>query len=109
MRIAAVFYRISKLSEAPDSKQPARKANGFAPGPGQTLPVGYEVVGLLLEPIAIGAPIVLLRLVRNGIVRPGLFTSSEVKEIRLVTQNSIYRVEVLPGAIPSTSFRTGQP
>jgi hypothetical protein len=63
---------------------------------------------MLLEPITIGAPIVLLRLMRDGIAQPGIFTSTEVKEIRLVTQNSVYRVEVLPGAMPLSGFQANQ-
>lgn len=96
------------MSESPDGDPPDHKSSGFAQSPRRTLPVGYEVIGTLLGPISIGAPILLLRFVSNGIVRPGLFTSSEVTEIRLVTQNSVYRVEIVPDAMVPPNIHSRQ-
>ena len=90
--------RITKLSETPDSEWPASEWSAFVPGSGLALPVGYTMDGTLAAPIEIGSPIVLLRTVRNGVVQRGIFTSTNVREILLVTKNSIYRVETVPHA-----------
>ncbi len=105
-----MFIRVTKLGEAPDTGQAVPAWNAFAPDPGHVLPVDYTVEGLLAKPIEIGSPIVLLRMVRNGIVRPGIFTSTEVREIRLVTRNSFYRIEAFAEAVgpQSLSFRPCQ-
>lgn len=93
-----MFIRITKLGEAPDTGQAIPVWNAFAPDPGRALPVGYTVEGLLAKPLKIDSPIVLLRMVRNGIIRPGIFTSTEVREIRIITRNSVYRIETLADA-----------
>ncbi len=102
-----MLIRVTKLGEAPDTGQAVPTWNAFASGPERVLPVDYTVEGLLAKPLEIGSPIVLLRMVRNGTVRPGIFTSTEVREIRLVTRNSIYRIEPMPEAVEpqSPSFR----
>ena len=65
-----------------------------------SLPVGYWLCGTLgLEP-AVGERMVVDRDVRNGVVRDGRFTSSEVVRIegdQVRTTNSVYRItKVLP-------------
>jgi hypothetical protein len=80
---------------------------GFLPGnqenyhPGKaeggiSLPVDYEVIGLLFEPIMIGRPVRLFRLFRNGVFVLGEFQSSPVTAITtdgITTRNSVYRVK----------------
>ena len=63
------------------------------PGTGtESLPVGYSVECDLLEPLMPGAPVIALRHRRNGVPMLGYFTTSVVREIILVTQNSVYKV-----------------
>lgn len=75
----------------------------FIPGAindGVSLPVGYWVTGTLIEDVELGKPIQLLRNNRNGEEILGMFTTSYVESVDLeentiVTDNSIYDVEVL--------------
>lgn len=93
-----MLVRITKLRETPDAKWPASEWSAFVPGSGRALPVGYTMDGRLAAPIEMGSPIVLLRSVRNGLVQRGLFTSTNVREIWLVTINLNYCVETLSAA-----------
>ena len=63
------------------------------PGTGaESLPVGYSVECDLLAPLMPGAPVIALRHRRNGVPVLGYFRTSIVREIILVTQNSVYKV-----------------
>lgn len=63
-----------------------------------SLPVEYEMVGILRDQVVIGQPVRLFRLLRNGVRVNGRFSSTPVVEItgnRLTTLNSVYQVEAL--------------
>ncbi len=66
----------------------------------RSLPVDYTLRGRLMMNIEIGECLEILRIERNGIKALGVFRSSPVREIdefcRVVTNNSIYEVTVLP-------------
>ena len=66
-----------------------------------SLPVDFQLAGLLLESIGIGQSIDIFRIERNGVYVVGFFQSSPVMEIdafnRIITNNSVY--EITPVAI----------
>ena len=74
-------------------------------GSGGPIVTGYSLKGLLQEPPYIGKTLVILRTERNGVVVPGVFESSTIKNVTnlnclnkkhkylVYTQNSVYRVE----------------
>jgi hypothetical protein len=71
----------------------------WIPGVGSedfSLPVDYELRGILLEPIIVGSCLVVLRFERNGVLALGIFSSTPVQEIhadgRVITENSIYEI-----------------
>jgi hypothetical protein len=68
---------------------------GEKPPEGQSMPVDYEIEGTLLAPIIPGQQIIVFRHDRNGVPALGLFCTSPVEEIVVVTQNSVYRVSAL--------------
>lgn len=61
-----------------------------------SLPVGYSLHGVLLQPLQVGAPIRVLRVERNGVSRLGEFTSTTVVALHpghlAETLNSFYIV-----------------
>lgn len=66
---------------------------------GHSLPVDYEIIGILQAPPVVGQCVRVLRLDRNGVNRLGKFTSTEVVELTkegFRTLNSVYKVVVLP-------------
>ena len=67
---------------------------------GKSLPVDYELEGTLLAPVRLGQQLVVFRHNRNGVAALGLFCSSPVEEIMVVTGNSVYR---LTAASPSAT------
>ena len=91
-----MIVKIAKLSVAPDAAHGAASWWEITPGsslpPGKSLPVDYEILGLLTSPILPGRPLTALRFQRNGVEALGYFSSSEVREIRVVTHNSIYQI-----------------
>lgn len=94
------YVRIKKLRSvkqpvAPPGDSPTHPAGQFQNKMG-SLPVGYTVEGWLVSPPAVGGRVVLLRLVRNGLRRPGVFWSSCVTMVRRTcfhTLNLVYRIE----------------
>jgi hypothetical protein len=62
----------------------------------ESIPVDYTVEGWLISPPAVGGRVVLFRLVRNGLRRPGVFWSTSVTMVGrgcFHTLNSVYRIE----------------
>lgn len=102
---AGTPVKLRKLAEAPHPAYGAVAWMHFTPvQPNQdneSLPIGYDLEGVLLDPIEVGAPIRIRRFLRNGVRADGLFVSSAVTQIgedRLMTFNSIYKIEVTTGA-----------
>jgi hypothetical protein len=94
------LVRLRKLAESPAPFFPAAEWESFTPGqagPAQaSLPVGYELEGELLLPLAVGEPIYIRRIVRCGVRVAGIFVSSPVTAIlpnRIITLNSVYEVK----------------
>ena len=62
----------------------------------RSLPVDYELQGILVEPMEAGKPIRVLRTHRNGVRVDGFFQSSPVREFKngaAITLNSIYFID----------------
>ncbi len=66
----------------------------------KSLPVAYDLRGVLISQIEWGKPIRILRLWRNGIQALGLFVSTFVCDVKdgntIETCNSIYRIDLCP-------------
>ncbi|MCX6971024.1 MAG: hypothetical protein NTV93_12865 [Verrucomicrobia bacterium] len=95
--------------------QKVRACVGAAVGPGSwadwvpggwgnrgSLPVDYELRGVLLAPIRVGEPISVYRTWRNGVSTEGMFLSTAIREIassgEILTSNSVYRIAALQAA-----------
>lgn len=94
------FVVVYKVAEVVAPLSPAVAVREYyygRPGNAGSLPVGYTFMGWLVRPPAVGEQVRLLRVSRNGVVTPGVFTSTEVIEIPgagvFHTRNSIYRYE----------------
>ena len=63
-----------------------------------SLPVDYELRGVLLAPVLVGAQITVYRTWRNGVSAEGMFLSTAIREIadtgEIRTANSVYRITV---------------
>ncbi len=62
----------------------------------ESIPVDYTMEGWLVSPPAVGRRVALIRLVRNGLRRPGVFWSTCVTMVGrgcFHTLNSVYRIE----------------
>jgi len=64
-----------------------------------SLPVDYELEGILFEPIELGQHLCVLREARNGVRVDGSFISTTIVAIdlpdKVVTMNSVYIVSAL--------------
>jgi hypothetical protein len=100
---AGTFVKITKTKPAPDAKLPSAGWNEFTPGEGVavqglSLPVDYEIEGILLADVEVGGSVYVARAVPSGAIR--LFSSTPVVSVTqngFATANSIYRVEVIGG------------
>lgn len=103
---AGTLVRITKLSESSFPSVKAGEWSSYILGAGcrsTSLPVHYEIVGFLLEPIQEGQSVRVLRIARNGEEILGVYQSTTVIEVRTdgyVTRNSEYFLEVLSAADP---------
>lgn len=91
------FVRLHKMAESPNPVVPATAAADYPYGLctyAGSLPVGYTVVGWLVQPPRVGEPVRILRFARDGMIILGLFASSEVlaipREGEFTTLNSVY-------------------
>lgn len=105
--VAAKRLRLEKpLSPIPESEIPFDIPEGWEwcrlgsiglPGGGPlntaSLPVDYEMEGVILGPPIPGQSMRVFRFARNGVEVPELFVTSEIIRVIVVTQNSVYRVE----------------
>ncbi|HYG35736.1 MAG TPA: hypothetical protein VEC99_13180 [Clostridia bacterium] len=93
--------RLTKLRESAHPQVRAGRWDTYRPGAWdntESLPVDYEMVGVLVAPPLVGKRVELLRLERNGEPALGVFVSSPVTEVNhtwFATRNSVYRIEVL--------------
>ena len=99
------FVRLSKIGRAPGGAEPCPiqyYSSGIFAGI-MSLPLNHTMDGYLLESPRPKGVILLLRFVRNGVVRRGLYRSSTIRSINsdlIETQNSIWRVQRVPPLIP---------
>jgi len=93
--------KLTKLSETENPNCKAANKEDFVCGQDNgniSLFNGYEVIGELVHPITIGAPISIDRDSRNGVECFGFMRTSLVQTIDedlIFTENSIYKVEYL--------------
>ncbi|MDO8542481.1 MAG: hypothetical protein Q7S40_18730 [Opitutaceae bacterium] len=76
---------------------------GENPPEGKSLPVDHEIEGTLLAPILHGQQLIALRHNRNGVQALGLYRSTPVEEIVLVTRDSVYRLKAMDKSDPCTN------
>ena len=95
------YVRLSKIRRAPGGAEPCPiqyYSSGIFAGI-MSLPLNHTMDGYLLESPRPKGVILLLRYVRNGVVRRGIFRSSTIRQIRydvIVTQNSLWKVQRVP-------------
>ena len=92
---------IEKLAEVPGGL-PARSMEEYVDGQYQgdshSIPVEYNLEGVLSYDIEVGKPVVVGRTKRNGVEAYGVFTTSRVTEVGdkyFKTQNSVYSYKFL--------------
>jgi hypothetical protein len=92
---------IEKLAEVPGGL-PARnmdeQIDGQYQGDSHSIPVEYNLEGVLSYDIEVGKPVVVGRTKRNGVDAYGMFTTSRVTEVGdnyFKTQNSVYSYKYL--------------
>ncbi len=101
-----IVVRLVKLRPAGNPSAESGNWNTYVPGSADnatSLPIDYEMIGVLLEPPVVGGQVKLLRLERNGVRSMGLFESTRITSVNgneFTTQNSVYRWE--PYASPAT-------
>jgi hypothetical protein len=99
------YVRLSKIARAPGGAEPC-PIQYYASGifaDIMSLPLDYVMDGYLLESLRPKGVILLLRYVRNGVVRRGIFRSSTIRRIDcdvIETQNSLWRVQRVPPLRP---------
>ena len=100
--------RISKVSSVKNPVAESGSWENWIPGSLEntgSLPVDYELEGVLLAPLIVGGRIQAYRTSRNGIKADGLFESTAIVRIRkgslVETINSVYRVLTLSIAAKS--------
>lgn len=98
--------RVVKLQEAPNAQVRSGTWDAHVLGSAmnnESLPVDYELEGVLLRPPAPGETMEILRTKRNGVPRPGIFQSIPIRAVFVVTQNSVYRLEEVGPAAAGSS------
>jgi hypothetical protein len=99
------YVRLSKIGRAPGGAEPC-PIQYYAScifDDVMSMPLDYVMDGYLLESLRPKGVILLLRFVRNGVVRRGLFRSSPIRRIHcdvIETQNSFWRIQRVPPLMP---------
>jgi len=103
------IVKVNKLKEADSPDFPAESAEDFNYGQCNedvSVPVGYDLEGMLLREPLVGGCLFIERHKRNGIVSAGIFQTSEIKEIKgdsktltVITANSVYKLTVSISAL----------
>jgi hypothetical protein len=92
---------IKKLSPVENPLAPTPEFKDYKVGEDNgevSLPVEYVAEGILEADIEVGKSVRMLRTKRNGVMTPGLFSTSPIQKIegdKLYTQNSVYVVKQL--------------
>jgi hypothetical protein len=95
------YLHVKKYEEVETPQSPSADSNTYKYGEDNgsiSLPVGYEILGYLNEPIKVGESININRTHRNGVEMSGHFTSSpivSIKENKVFTHNSQYEIIVM--------------
>ena len=94
-----LIVKLTKLREADDPAVRAGPWSTYVPGACDntaSLPVDYEIVGILMEPPVVGGNVEILRLDRNGVRALGVSSSTRVVSVSaqgFATMNSLYLLE----------------
>ncbi|MEI8310445.1 MAG: hypothetical protein WCH98_06800 [Verrucomicrobiota bacterium] len=106
---AGAHVSVTKHAACLDARVAPGSWNSWVPGGWSnvaSLPVDYEMRGVLLAEIRVGEPIYLFRTERNGVTAEGFFSSSPVRQIqgdgRVITLNSVYAVVLEPEPRPAS-------
>lgn len=93
---------LRKMSPSPKPLFPTASVETYIPGivnEGVTLPIKYELEGLLQEPIEVGKPVRIVRFRRNEVIALGEIETSVITSIKqnkngwlLQTINSVYEI-----------------
>lgn len=95
------MVRIKKIAESPDENACKAAdwgsyAHGTCQAEGKSIPIEYEVEGILLGKIEVGCSVVVARTKRNGVKIGGFFQTTAVQSLTdkgFLTKNSKYIVE----------------
>ena len=103
------YVRLSKIASTPNGL-PAASLDEYSPGsggvPGKSMPIEYTVEGYIEWPIQVGTFLEMNRRKRNGVEVEGYFRTSIVRGVgpaHIETDNSVYRLEVLPDPYESNT------
>jgi hypothetical protein len=96
------YVRLQKLRAVDDPVagpgDPSTYPYGKLPDKCESLPRDYTFEGWLVHPPVVGKRVAVIRLVRNGIRRPGVFWSTRVTKVEpghFHTLNSVYRIDLV--------------
>ena len=102
---AGAHVSVTKHAACLDARVPPGSWDGWVAGGRSnwgSLPVDYEMRGVLLAEIRLGERIFLFRTMRNGVASEGTFLSTTIREIggsgEVLTANSVYRIAALQAA-----------
>jgi hypothetical protein len=109
---AGTLVKVTKIRATPDAPRSPMRWDQVNPGcsiaaSGDSLPVDYEMEGVLLADVEVGQSVYLARMVRNGELVNGIFTSSRVASLAqdgFATADSVYRIEQTGGAPGEFAF-----
>ncbi len=97
-----LLVKVTKLSRCENPLVEPASWDDWRPGSPDnngSLPVDYELRGVLLEEVRVGGQIIVFRTQRNGVEAEGLFESTNIRRIednaRVVTLNSVYSIQPL--------------
>jgi hypothetical protein len=103
------YIRLRKLGAAPGARRLPGEEENYPYGracASHSLPIDYCAEGWLLHAPKVGEPVRVLRVSRNGVVRPGILVTTVVTVIsgarHFRTANSLYQWEEIEPPVTAT-------